>query len=207
MNTGKLGIVVLGLGVVSLLVPTRAFADGATDPTAVETTLTVTYLPPSSWTNPFAGTVQLFTGTTGNLIPLGSPETFSVPAVQTNTIVEMLGDVATAACWIALGGDTITTTPTGSTISIPIFAFPSGISLTGLSAPSAAPIVSTGMTDGSSVFTATGPIIAFDNPEAVGMWTLTETPVVAPEPASLSLLVIALGSTVILGWTRRKHLA
>lgn len=206
MNAGKLAVVALALGVVSLFASTRAFADGVTDPTAVETTLTVAYFPPSSWTGPVAGTAQLFTGTTGNLIPIGSPTTFSVPAGQTNTIVNMLGDVSTAACWIAIGADTITITPTG-TISIPIFAFPPGTGLTGLSFPTAPPIISTGMTNGISPFTATGDIIAFDSPEVVGTWTLTETPVATPEPATLSLLAMALGSTGILGWKRRKHVA
>lgn len=205
MNTGKLAVVASALGIVSLFAPTRAFANVVTDPTAVETTLTVAYFPPPSWT-PFVGTAQLFTGTTGNLIPIGSPTTFSVPAVQTNTIVNMLGDVSTAACWIAIGGLTETTTPTGI-LSIPIFAFPPGTGLTGLSLPTAPPIISTGMTDGSFVLTATGDIFGFDSPEVVGTWTLTETPVATPEPATLSLLAIALGSTGILGWKRQKHVA
>lgn len=201
MEMSKYGIAALALALVSLIVPTYAFAGAVSDPTAVETTLKVTFSPPPGWTNPFAGTAQLFTGTTGNLIPLGGTFSFLIPAVQTDTVVQMLGDVSTAACWIALGGDT-----TVNAISIPIFAFAPGTSTDGLPTPTSAPIVSTGMTDGSFVLTSSGPIIGFDIPEVVGTWTLTEAPITTPEPSSLSLVLVALGCAGILTGIRRKRL-
>lgn len=200
MKMGKQGVAALALGIVSLITPAFASADGASDPTAVEITLTITYVPPTSWTTPFDGTVQLYTGTTGNLTPLGSPTTFSVAAGQTDTIAFPSGPVGGAPSGLQIFGSTVTVTATGSTVSYEIFAFPSG-PVGGF--PSAPPTIYTGMTDGNSVFTASGDLVANDSPEVVGTWTLTETPVASPEPATLSLALIALGFTGILA--RRKR--
>jgi hypothetical protein len=178
----------LSVLVVALSSPMPASAD-------IVTVLTLDSLPPAD--SPFAGqtmtgSVQLFTGTTGNLVQLGS--TTQLPSISANhEVVLTWVTPETAACWIAISGFI------GNN---QMFAFSSDPNTWLLPAVQEPPQVDVGMLNGALFEEATGALVAFDAPEQVGTWTLTET--VTPIPATLPLFATGIGSLGLLGWRRKR---
>lgn len=195
MRIKKYGLpAALALSLIAVLTPADAWA--TTIP--IQTTFTLSY----NGTSPPNGTFNLYTGTSlANLVLTQSGTLPQVlPGAMNVSLVSDIGPVSTAACWISIAGDMGSPT----SVMIPVFAFPANTSTNGLALPGSAPIVPTGMTDGTFTLSYTGELIAFDSPQIVGSFTLTEKPVVAPEPSSLLLLGAGLA---VLAGTRRKLLA
>lgn len=176
------------------------------NPTLVEYDLTITFTPPpnSSVTGP-----PIFTDLTGGA-------SFSVPFQFGETTINLVIGGLDIGTLIpgnpVFTGRFIPSDPVspvsfsfgGTSGGFPAFAFPNNVSLGNISSQQGLPILPL------PIFEQTGPpirvsglIVAFDDPEVVGTWEVTEL-AQTPLPAALPLFATGLGALGLLGWRRKR---
>jgi hypothetical protein len=99
----------------------------------------------------------------------------------------------------------------GTTVSPNTFAYAPNTDLSNLALPFSAPMILIANFEppdpcfSGAACQASGPIVFFDQPVAIGTWTVTisETPL----PAALPLFASGLGALGLLGWRRKRKAA